>query len=149
MYRIAGNYLSSNYQFISILLKKCSGANCTSDTLINAKLKNTALSIAVLNSYMDFSDFHTPVKTFFDDRNVMYISPNMSKTIRLFARLNEVNLDDDYLSLKSPINKEFFTLDKTILDINPLSGNTFIDANIFLDYNKDTYKRSVFTKFQN
>lgn len=27
-YRIAGNYLSSNYQFISILLKKCSGANC-------------------------------------------------------------------------------------------------------------------------
>ena len=141
--------MSSNYQFISILLKKCSGANCKPDALINAKLQNTVLSIAVLNSYMDFNDFDTPVKTFLDDRNVMFVSSTMSKTVKLYARLNEVNLDDDYLNLKSPINKEFFTLDKAILDINPLSNSIFIEADIFLDYNKDTYKRSVYTKFQN
>ena len=65
--------------------------------------------------------------------------------MKLYAKLNEANLDDDYLNLKSPINKEFFTLEKAVLDINPISNNTFIDATIFLDYNKDTYKRSVYT----
>ena len=112
-------------------LRKCTGIGCQSIANITAALQSTIFSIAFLNSYMDFSDFNTPVKTYLDDRNAFYTSSTISKTIKLYARLNEVNLDDDYLSLKSPTHKEFFTLEKTVVDINAINSNPIIDATIF------------------
>ena len=144
-YKISGNYLADNYQYVSIVVRRCAGTGCKPSALIDAYLSTIVFSVAVLNSYMDFNDFSTPVKTFLDDRNAFTIVPSFTKYVKLYARLNDANLDDDYLGLKSPKNEKFWIVNKSIVDLAVLTNNAVLDASIFIDCNKDTYKRTVFT----
>ena len=143
-FKVAGNYLSNNYQYILVSLTRCSGTNCQSSEVIDNVLKRTLVTVIILNSYMDFNDFNTPIKTYIEDSNYFYLSSDFSKITRIYLKQNEANLNDDYLRLSSPLNKAFFSTDKTIVDTAP----PFVESifiSILLGPNKDTYTRTVYS----
>ena len=107
-YKIAGNYLSNNYQFISISLKKWTGVGCKPSALIDQVLQGVVVSVPTLNSYMDFNDYVTPIKSYLEDRSSFNILPSNRKIIKLYAKLNSANLNDDYLKLQSATSKGVF-----------------------------------------
>ena len=95
---------------------------------------------------MDFNDFNTPVKSYFDDRNYFYLTPTATKVSRVYLEQNEVVLNDDYLQIQSTPLKQFFSIEKTIVDIATAS-DTVIYVSILLGPNKNTYSRSVFYNY--
>ena len=96
---------------------------------------------------MDFNDYSTPVKSFFDDRASFYLLPTSTKVTKVYAKLNKAILDDDYLKIKSPTTKEFFSVDRIQSDIGSFAYDSVAQVGILLDPNKDTYKRTVFYDF--
>ena len=73
-------------------------------------LQGVVVSVAILNSYMDFNDFATPIKSYLDDRSSFNLLPSYRKIIKLYAKLSSANLNDDYLKLQSATNKGIFLL---------------------------------------
>jgi len=53
---------------LSIRLQKYT-SGCQSNALIEAVINSAFLSVVVDNSYLDFDDYDTPLKSFLDDRN--------------------------------------------------------------------------------
>ena len=146
-YKVAGNYLSNNYQFISIILAKWTGDGgvvCQPSDVINAKLVDIIVSLVIVNKYMDFTDFNTPVKSYVDDRNYFYLNPFVYKVWRVYLQQNEAITNDDYLKIKSASDTRFFSIEKkTIVDFSVQSTNV-INISLLLGPNKNTYSRSVF-----
>ena len=90
-YRIAGNYLANNFQYISVAIIKWKGDGCQPLSIIDATLQQIVVSVPVMNNYMDFNDYSTPIKSHFDDRNSFRILPSFSKQIKIYLKLSEVN----------------------------------------------------------
>ena len=109
-YNVAGNYLSNNYQYISVILKRWTGVGCQSSTMIDLALTDTVISFVILNKYMDFSDYTSPVKSYIDDRTYYYyyLTPSSTKISRIYLEQNEAILDDDYLQIQPKKSKQFF-----------------------------------------
>ena len=71
---------------------------------------------------MDFNDYSTPIKSLFDDSNVFNIIPGYLKEIKIYLKLSEANLDDDYLKIKSSTSQQFFEVQKTLENLQVFSG---------------------------
>ena len=144
-YKLAGNYLANNYQFIGIFLNRCKGTNWKPTALINSLIPGITANVAILNSYMDFNDYSNPVKSYFDDRASFYLLTAYAKVAKIYAKLNKAVLDDDYLKLKSTTTKEFFSVDRISNDVATFDYDVVAEVGILLDPNRDTYHRTVFT----
>ena len=75
-YKIAGNYLSKNYQIISIVLNRWNaktGVVCKPSAEIDLKIAKTVVSIFIVNKFMDFTDFSTPIKSY---NNINFVTTN-------------------------------------------------------------------------
>ena len=70
---------------------------------------------------MDFNDYSTPIKSLFDDTNVFNIIPGYNKEIKIYLKLSEANLDDDYLKIKSATTQQFFEIQKTLENLQVYS----------------------------
>ena len=100
--------------------------------------------IFIKDTYLDFKDFDTPVKTYIDDQLAFFLQGSSAKIIKLFARKNKATLDDDYLKISSASNKEFFSINKVTNDFT--SYTSFVAKTIIvLDSKVDIYQRNVFT----
>ena len=93
---------------------------------------------------MDFSDFNTPIKSYFDDRNYFYLSPTTTKYSRVYLQQNEAIMNDDYFKIRSISYANFFSIEKTIIDFADKSDK-LIEISLMRSPNKNTYSRSVFT----
>ena len=97
-----------------------------------------------MNSYMDFNDFVTPVKSYVDDRISFYLQSDYVKFVKMYAKLSKATLDDDYFKLRSTTEKEFFSIDRVQND--GTNHNSYIfNAAILMDPNRDLYQRTVFS----
>ena len=122
-YKISGNYLSSNFQFVQVTLKKWSGNGWQPQALINTVLEGLTVSVVVLSSYMDFNDYTTPIKSYFDDSNAYLLVSSLLKNIRLYLKLSTAEMEDDYLKIKSEVSKQYFEVDKSVEDMAPIHDN--------------------------
>ena len=144
-YKVAGNYLSNNYQFITVIIKTWTGLSCKTPTQIAARVADTVVSLAVSNKYMDFTDFDTPVKPYLDDRNYFYLDPTATKVWRVYLQQNEAITNDDYLKIKSASDTSFFSIEKKTIVDSSIYSSTLINISLMLGPNKSTYSRTVFT----
>lgn len=96
---------------------------------------------------MDTSDYNTPIKTYFDDRNMFYLMPSYTKTAKVYLKLSESYTDDDYMRIQSPKTQRFFELETTMGDIKPTETNSLIQIGLLLSPYRDRYERKVFTIF--
>ena len=64
----------------------------------------------------------------------------------MYAKLNQATLNDDYLKIKSSINKQFFSVDRVTNDfaIYPITRAP-LSVSIFMDPDRDFYQRTVFS----
>ena len=81
-YRVAGNYLSEDMRFISIVLKRWQGSGWKSTADIDNAINKVVFSIMILNSYMDFNDYENPVKSYIDDRITSNLEPGHVKYVK-------------------------------------------------------------------
>ena len=114
-YKVAGNYLSNNFQYILVSLARWTGTSCKSSAVIDSIINRVIVTVVMFNSYLDFSDFDTPIKMYVDDSSYFYVSPAYSKFARIYLKQNEANLNDNYLKMSSTSHKTFFSTDKTIV----------------------------------
>ena len=70
---------------------------------------------------------------------------SMTKISKIYAKLNKAILNDDYMKLKSATTKQFFSVDRIQTDIAIISQSSIAIAAIFMDPNRDTYQRTVFS----
>ena len=85
------------------MFRRCSGTDskgnvCKSDSIIDTELNKATLAIAAVNTYYDFEDYNSPIKTYLDDRfyydflggynkeNTIYIQENTSEQKDAFFR---------------------------------------------------------------
>ena len=94
---------------------------------------------------LDFNDFDTPIKSFVDDRVSFYLLSGIAKLVKIYAKLNKAELNDDYMKLNPTVNKEFFSVDRIQSDIGTLNNDIICQTIILLDPNADTYQRTVFS----
>ena len=63
----------------------------------------------------------------------------------MYAKLNQATLNDDYLKIKSTIDKQFFSVDRVFSDFGSPTANEVINFSILMDPNRDFYQRTVFS----
>jgi len=130
-----------------VSLKKCQ-TGCASDTVIEAVLKETFLTVVLVNSYVDFGDYDKTVKTYMDDRYQYKGMPGYNKRIKLYARENSVELADSLFQYTQPENLEFISVENTDQDIQEFSTwNNYFEVTLMVDPVKANYKRVVFSFF--
>lgn len=120
---------------------------CQPDAVIDAVLQNSYLTLAILDSYMDFDDYETPVKSFLDDRYLFKGTPAFRKQVRVYLRENEVNLADSLIPLGQSRQEEFINVDRADTDLQVISGETYLDVIFVLSPEKVLYNRDVFSFF--
>ena len=70
-YTMSGAYASKNYEYLSVNVWRCSpldNITWASDAEIDANLNGGRLNFVFLNSYVDFDDYDTVIKTYSDER---------------------------------------------------------------------------------
>ena len=127
-------------------MKKCL-VGCQTDAVINTALQDIFLNINFVNSYMDFDDYDTPVKTYVDDRYSYRGVPGFGKKVTMYMKENSVELSDSILGLGQTTSQEFFRIDNTVHDLHPFRERDFFEVSFVLDPQKDTYSRVVFSFF--
>lgn len=100
-----------------------------------------------VNSYVDFSDYEQPIKTYLDDRYSYYIKTDIKKYIRAHVRNNNVNLMDSLLDIGNEIKSNFYSIEKTDNDFYDIYANTYLEINLTIDPNVDLYERKVYSFF--
>ena len=146
-YKISGNYLSNNFQYMSFSIVKWAGSGWQPSSVINASLKKIIVSVAIMSYYLDFNDYNTPIKTKFDDHSTFQILQSFSKELKLYLKLSEAVLDDDYFRIKSSSKTQFFEIESRLEDVQELPNDVVINFGIFLASTRDTYNRNVFSIF--
>ena len=102
------------------------------------------MSLAVVNKYLDFNDYVTPIKSYIDDRYYLYLTPTFNKVSRIYLQQNEAVLNDDYLGISSASKHKYFNVEKFIID-NSILPSKYISFALMLGPSKNNYSRSVFT----
>lgn len=70
-YSLQGDFYSKHFRYIELRLYKCANSStndgCASNEEISDYFKVRKFSVAFVNSYFDFNDYESPIKTFIDD----------------------------------------------------------------------------------
>ena len=83
-YRVAGNYLSSNFQYVLVRVAMCK-TGCKPTAVIRSIIEKLNFSVVLVNSYLDFEYYVNPIKTFLDDRYSYKVSRNLYLMILIMA----------------------------------------------------------------
>ena len=145
-FTIAGNYIADNYKFVSVKLRKCQ-TGCQPDNVIEGILKHAYFSLIIQNSYVDFEDYDTPVKSYLDDRYLFKGMPGYSKEVKLYLKENEVELTDSLIPLGQTHKQEFINVDRADIDIQVLNGERYFNILFLLSPERIIYTRDVFSFF--
>ena len=100
MYLLGNNY-SDNFTYFEISFSRwvgqdSKGNDCQSDADINAALDKASLAMAVVNTYYDFDDYNSPVKTYFDDQFYYDFVSGFEKETDVYVSQSSVEQKDSY-----------------------------------------------------
>ena len=114
-----GNNFSDNFTYFEISFSRWVGSDskgnaCKSNSDIDEALNNAALSMAVINTYYDFDDYNSPVKTYFDDQFYYDFVSGFEKETDIYVRQASVEQKDSFFRY-SPGGDESNFISKKIL----------------------------------
>ncbi len=99
-----------------------------------------------INTYFDFNDFVEPVKYFIDDTLFWPVMPTIGKQSFLYIRESFTQLQDEFFSFGTGLNKTLYSLQRNkdvIMETN-YRGITYVSVQVRLDTYQDTYNRQVY-----
>ncbi|CAI2372806.1 unnamed protein product [Moneuplotes crassus] len=103
-FKLQGNVLSDAYQYFEINFNRCDNATssvtCLTTAQIDQKVQELEVGIYVVNSYFDFDDYNSPIKTYIDDRFFYYLVPGNTVTSNVYIQKNEIETQDNYFAYK-------------------------------------------------
>ena len=84
---IGGTFYSSEYNYISMSIKRWKGQSyCKSTSQINDAMTKLSLGFGVTEYYFDSSDYSNPIKLNVNTVNQFGLIPSFKKTVRLMFR---------------------------------------------------------------
>ena len=109
--QIQGNYYSKDERFLQILVKRWSlNSGCKTTEEINENILASYVDILFINSYFDFEDFETPIKTYMDDTYFYELEPGRMVKATLAVKHNIAETQDGFMQLGEPSEYEFYTI---------------------------------------
>ncbi|TNV84292.1 hypothetical protein FGO68_gene12595 [Halteria grandinella] len=165
VFDLQGDYYSPQFRYLEIRLYKCLNGSqpnitCKSPSDINNFFAYTTLSIAMVNSYFDFSDYtrrdlsveqdvesNGVIKQYIDDRFFFEIDPTRSKKADIYLMKSQANLQDDYIQLGQQETIDFVEIsNKHVYEnsYNPADGYV---VSFYLRYDSqyNTYNRQIYS----
>ena len=108
---IGGSFLSTEYNFVSISLSKCSGLpDCKSDSDINKAIESIRVGVALTDYYFDSNDYENPIQMN-PSANLEYVPiGTMKKTLNIKLMKNSVKDTYNYFPYTDSKDYEFFSL---------------------------------------
>jgi hypothetical protein len=106
----------------------------------------------LIHQFLDFDDYKTPIKTFYDDTFQMHVHPaeSIAKRKTMFVKKNLVTLNDDPFStglnmFSSEIQeKVFYSVDRSTFDTLYDFGDILAQFIFVADDREDFYTRNVY-----
>ena len=87
---LSGNFYSYNFSYVEIKLFRCynsssSSVICKDYDAITKYFSTLSFSFPFVNTYFDFTDYETQVKTFIDDSLFWEINPSIINKANIFV----------------------------------------------------------------
>ena len=146
-YVIGGSFLSTEYNYFSISLSKCSGLPyCKSDSDINKAIESISVGVALTDYYFDSNDYENPIQMN-PSANLEYVPiGTMKKTLNIKLMKNSVKDTYNYFPYTDSKDYEFFSLGERYIDIsNQNITGEFMVINFMLDSKYQVIQRRVFS----
>ena len=145
-YSVAGTFYSPNFHYIEIKLNKCQGTGCKTDAEIEAAMKVTRFSMAIVNTVIDLKNYENSIQNTIDDGLFWDLVPSLRKRTDIFIRKNEAEFEDKYFQLGFPQEHEFFQVVERTDSFEAESDDGDI-LSLYFRYDKtsDIYERQIFS----
>ncbi|CAI2374574.1 unnamed protein product [Moneuplotes crassus] len=151
-FKMQGNVLSDAYQYFEVNINRCDNATssvtCFSSILINQQIEELEIGVYVVNSYFDFDDYNSPIKTYIDDRFFYYVVPDRTLTSNVYVQKNEIETQDNYFAYKPGGKKsdiyEIRRIDNR-LSVEDTASNNLLNLKFIKDPFTQSYDRGVIT----
>ena len=121
--------------------------NCKSSDEIDAKLVGGRFVFAIINSYVDFDDYDSIIKSYIDERFLYRVNPGFHRESYLNVRNNHVKLADGFLQIGSTQDLQFYNVDTSENDFIFSNSNSYVSVYLNMEAREDTYERTVFSFF--
>lgn len=142
---VGGSALSTKKYWFEVAFAQCE-TNCTG---YENFLDKGYIQMFFANRYFNFYDLTDPIKTYFDDKTVMYASLSMTAIMDVRIRTNQYTLNDNIL-LRNPSEVgEFLSFSYDLVQTRTkLSTDTILcQIRFSMDDRIDIHERTVTTLF--
>eukprot|EP00347_Sterkiella_histriomuscorum_P015758 403355792 len=150
--QLQGDYYSQNYTYIEVQLQRCQNSNtstviCKTKEEIQNYFTLQRFWVLYVNSYFDFKSFGQEINYYLDDSLYYDLERDASKQTNIFIQRNLIKLQDDYVQYGQSQDKEFFQIQKALLNVddNAYDNLNYIRAFIRMDKNYDIYERQIYS----
>ncbi|CAI2377012.1 unnamed protein product [Moneuplotes crassus] len=143
---IQGNSLSEDFLYLELNIDKCK-TGCPAD--LDTVLSKIRMEIPFVNTYFNFDDFNSPVKTYIDGRLTFDLLPGYLIRNDVFIQKNEAEYLDSYFAYQpGGTKKEFVGVDR--VDQRLAVQHDSVSETIFkMQFVKDeatkSFERTVFS----
>ena len=151
--KITGEFESDLYSFLSIAVKRCSGAGCKSDAEVESILGRSFFAMNFMNYATKSSNFSSPVEK--HPASIYFgLSTSFSKTMRLRMVDNEIHTVSSLLGYSSPGVLKYTYVDGAVTDLRSVittgapAITDLFSMVIRMDQMKVVTKRTYKTVFQ-
>ena len=73
-------------------------------------MSQNTVNVAVINTYFDFNDYNSPVKTFLEDYSTISLVPNIDQYFKYSIRRNTATLYNNALYKSATSNYTFYSI---------------------------------------
>ncbi|CAI2382440.1 unnamed protein product [Moneuplotes crassus] len=145
-YIVQGNSLSTDFIYLEFNIVKCTVA-CPAD--LEDKISRLRVEIPFVNTYFDFDDYASPVKTYIDGRLVVDMLPGYVKRDDVFIQNNEAEIQDSYFAYQPGGSKKEFVeihrVDSRLAVQIDAVDNSIYKLLFVKDAETKSYERQVFS----
>ncbi|CAI2374751.1 unnamed protein product [Moneuplotes crassus] len=151
-FTVMGNLHSEELSFFNFQISRCNNATSSTTCKTNEEIDQLAAAIdvrmMVVNTYFDFEDYDKPIKTYLDDRFLLYMTPGFTQNVYVKIQKNEAEIQDDYFAFAPGGDvTEFIGFES--VENNMFSerspANNLLNVLFIKDSASISYERTVFT----
>ena len=146
-YSVGGNSLSSEYNYIHIVLNKWTGQSyCQTDAAITAALNNLKIGVAMTDYFFDGDNYNNPLQIN-PATGYEYIPiSSMKKNIRIKIRRTELEDGVNYFTYSFDNFYKFYSIGEQVIDLsNQDNPGEFMNIDLVLDNKYQAVNRQIFT----
>ena len=146
-YSIKGTYYSDEYIYIQLNIKRWTTGSWKTNSEITTKLTNARVQMAIINSYIDFSDYSTPLRHNIDDGNYWDLVPGYNKKTDIFVQRNYGDFQDGVFVYDDQITNFFYQIinTKDRFELESSTDKILLQTYFRRDDERVEYRRKVYT----